>query len=98
MNEDLEETPDAVETRRKKNNRRRSSPTPADYGEITLYVDERCNTCMHKDRRTIDQLLVTPNISGREIARLFGLSHQSVNNHGKSHLNYNSASIKRVIE
>src|ERR1700756_1932694 len=101
MNEDLAGQPDAVEQRRKKNGRRRSNVVAAgsvDYNDIALYVDERCHTCMHKDRRLIDQLCVTPNISGREIARLFGLSKDSVANHGKNHLNYQAASIKRVIE
>jgi hypothetical protein len=105
MDENDIEQEETLEERRKKNSRRRSKvvgggsmEVPKSYGDIGLYVDERCHSCMHPDRRMIDQLCVTPNISTREIGRLFGLSHQSVHNHGQKHLNYQAASIKRVIE
>jgi hypothetical protein len=92
------------EASRKKNGRRRTEGkmialgTYATIDEMGTYVDERCKCCMHEHRKAIDQLLVTPNISGREISRLFGVSKDSVYNHGRNHLNYNAASIKRVIE
>jgi hypothetical protein len=56
------------------------------------------HNCTHEYRKTIDKLCVTSNISPTEIGRMFGVSRASVTNHGKNHLDYAEASIRRVIE
>lgn len=98
--EEVDGWPEEGETERKKNSRRRSkvpdrvaAPEPP-----SLYFDGRCLCCTHEYRKTIDKLCVTSNISPTEIGRMFGVSRASVTNHGKNHLDYAEASIRRVIE
>jgi hypothetical protein len=89
------------ESARKKNSRRKSRVIAAGTASVeppSLYFDGRCHCCIHEYRKTIDKLCVTSNISPTEIARMFGVSRASVVNHGKNHLDYAEASIRRVIE
>lgn len=62
-----------------------------------VHYDPRCKTCTHEFRRMIDKLIVTPNISYREIAKLYGISHNSVINHAAKHLDYTLQSIQNII-
>ena len=45
----------------------------------------------------MDKMCVTPNISIREIARIYGLSHSSVANHAKEHISYETNAIRNII-
>lgn len=60
-------------------------------------VNSRCNCCTHPDREAIDKLCITSNFSTRDIAKLFGVSHNSVHNHKTNHLNYETAAIRAII-
>jgi hypothetical protein len=62
-----------------------------------VVYNERCNTCNHVARHTIDKMIVTPNISIREIARIYDLSHNSVANHAREHISYETQAIKNII-
>lgn len=62
-----------------------------------VVYNERCNTCNHVARHTIDKMIVTPNISLREIARIYDLSPNSVSNHAREHISYETTAIRNII-